>query len=55
LVVDNIVYKPEHANAGTWEPTRAWKELINILLIEELEHIDIADGQGMSIGRYTGF
>jgi hypothetical protein len=52
LVVNNIVYKPEHVNATTWEPTRAWKELGNVLLIEELDHVDVGDGQGMSVGRY---
>lgn len=55
VIMDDVVY--EHMLAATYTvgPTRAWRELISISVLEETFHVDLSDGRGMSIGQYKVF
>lgn len=55
IILDDVVYEHTRAAKYTVGPTRAWREFINISVIEETFHKDLADGRGMSIGRYKVF
>ena len=55
VIVDDVVYEHAWAAKYTVGPTRAWCEFIRMSIIEETFHIDLADGRGMSIGRYRVF
>lgn len=55
VVVDNIIYEHTLATKHSVGPTRAWMEFIRISAIEETFHVDLADGRGMSLGRYKIF
>jgi len=55
LMMDDVIYKHEWSAKYSVGPTRAWKEFINISVVEETFHHDLGDGRGMSIGRYKVF
>jgi beta-1,4-mannosyl-glycoprotein beta-1,4-N-acetylglucosaminyltransferase len=55
IILDDVVYEHARAAKYTVGPTRAWREFINISVIEETFHKDLSDGRGMSIGRYKVF
>ena len=54
LLMDDVIYKYEYMAKYSVGPTKAWIQLRNILLVEETDHIECGDGQGLSIGRYIG-
>lgn len=55
LIMDDVVYEHAWATKYTVDPTRAWREFIQISIVEETFHCDFSDGRGMSIGRYKVF
>ena len=55
LIIDGVVYEHAWAAKYTVGPTRAWREFIQISVLEETFHCDFSDGRGMSIGRYKVF
>lgn len=52
VIMDDVIYEHTLAAKYTVGPTRAWMEFIRISALEETFHVDLADGRGMSIGRY---
>lgn len=54
ILMDDVIYKYEYMAKYSVGPTKAWIQLRNILLVEETDHIECGDGNGLSIGRYIG-
>jgi beta-1,4-mannosyl-glycoprotein beta-1,4-N-acetylglucosaminyltransferase len=52
VIIDDVVYDHAWVAEYTFGPTRAWREFINISVVEETFHRDFSDGRGMSFGRY---
>ena len=55
VIMDDVVYDYTWMCGYTFGPTRAWREYVQFSFIEETFHVDIAEGIGMSIGRYKVF
>ena len=52
LIMDDIVKNPLYVQNYTIGPSKAWNELINANMLEEISHSDYENGRGQSVGKY---
>ena len=50
--MDDIVKNPLYVAGYTIGPSKAWNDLINANMLQEISHSDYSPGRGQSVGKY---
>ena len=52
VIMDDIVKNPLYVAGYTIGPSKAWNDLINANMLQEISHSDYSPGRGQSVGKY---